>query len=686
MLKSNNNRNKILFKGDTSMNEKYKHLFSPLTIRNITLKNRIEASPVSLFDLATTPEHALSHDDIGFYRLRASGGAAIVTIGDGIVHPSGVDSGYLASPKVMPCYDDSIPFFRRVTDEIHRYNCVACLQLNHAGMLSTSSELSGWGPDFIDFDAEKENFEAPLSNQASGEQSAGRSGVVQYMTEEMIEIIVDAFGTSALRAKNCGFDMAMIHGGHGWLIHQFLSPLTNHRSDSFGGNLLNRSRLLVMVIDRIRKYCGEDFLIELRLSGTEYVDGGYTVEDAAEICKMIEDKIDIFHVSAGNFVYPDTECLMIPTIFTENGHNVYLAEAIKKKVKTVVSTIGAISDPAMMEEIISSGKADMVALGRALIADPELPCKILRKQEEEVRPCIRCTFCLADYQMRSLRCSVNPTAHRPWEALLPQKQTSPKTVLIAGGGPAGMEAAITAKERGHKVILCEKSARLGGLIRYSRAVSFKKETEKYMDYLINKTNRMDIDIRLNTEVTPDLIKNIDPDFCIAAIGAKAIVPKISGIDRAHMIMDIYDNKIEAEGKIVIIGGGIAGSEAAVEFAMKGKEVILLEMTDDIAKDANPVHRKALLMEIGKYGHLISVMKKTRCTEINEDNVQCKNENDETVTIDAKFVVLAAGLLPLREQVDELRKVSNEFDWVGDCKKPRQIRHAVLEGYNAAMNI
>ncbi len=650
------------------MNQKYKTLFSPLTIRGITLKNRVEASPISLFDLELTPEHALSDDDIGFYRLRAAGGAAIVIIGDGIVHPTGVDTGYLPSPKVMACFDDSIPFLRKVSGEIQRHGAVACLQLNHAGMLSTSYEYNGWGPDQVEF----------------------RSGEVQYMTEDMIEEIVDAFGTSALRAKNCGFDMVMIHAGHGWLIHQFLSPITNHRTDRFGGSMENRCRFLAMILDRIRHYCGEDFLIEVRMSGTEYVDeeGGYTLEDGVEIAKLIDEKADIIHVSAGTFSHHyETDTLMFPSIFVKNGHNVYLAAEIRKHVKhAVISTVGGISDPAMMEDILASGQADLVAIGRALIADPQLPDKARRGQEEDIRPCIRCTFCLGDSSMRTMRCSVNPAIHRPWEILLPQKPAAAKKVLIAGGGPAGMEAALIASQRGHEVILCEKTEKLGGLIRYARKVPFKFEMEKYLDYMIRKVNHADIDIRLNTEVTAQLVKEISPDVCIAAVGSRHLIPNIENVHQAVPIMDFYDGKAEVKGNVVIIGGGIAGSEAAIELSMKGHHVTILEMGDDVARDANSLQKMAIDRELEFRAADIDIKLQTRCTSIQGNLVLCVNKEGEACSVAADTVILAAGMLPQTETVEALRNACGEFHWIGDCRKPRQLRHAVLEGYNAAMDL
>ena len=403
-------------------------------------------------------------------------------------------------------------------------------------MLSTSEEFSGFGPDDIDFSVVQ--APVPLADQGKEGMDFSRKGKVRAMDEEMIETIVDAYGQSALRAKECGFDMVQVHAGHGWLIHQFLSPLTNHRTDRFGGSTENRGRFLKMVIERIRQYCGEDLLIEMRMSGSDNTEGGYDVHEAVEFAKMVEDDVDIIHVSTGNFYYPDTDVDMIPTVFTEWGHNIYLAKEMKKHItKAKIATVGAIMEPSFMEKTLAEGSADLVVVGRALVADPELPNKARRGQEQEIRPCLRCCFCLSDYQSRWLHCTVNPTIYRPYETLYMNPPASKKKVLIAGGGVAGMQAAVTAAERGHEVILCEKTDRLGGLIRYARSVDFKYDTRRYLDHMIAKVYRRGVDVRLLCEVTPELIEEIKPDHVIAAVGSTHIVPNIPGCERAIPIME-----------------------------------------------------------------------------------------------------------------------------------------------------
>ena len=585
----------------------------------------------------------------------------------------------------MAGHEDNLPFLTRIADEIHRYGAVASIELNHAGMLRASAGVQAWGPDYINFDETKTI--APLSDQSASDEPVYRKGEVLFMTEEMIETVVDAFGRAAEQAKTCGFEMAMIHAGHGWLIHQFLSPLTNHRTDRFGGSLENRARLLLMIIDRIRQYCGEDFLIEVRFSGTEYVEGGYTLKEGVEFAKLMDGKADLLHVSACNFYFPETECLMVPGMFKEEGHNLYLAEEIKKHVKhSHVVSVGAHRDPKKIEDILAAGKVDMIAVCRAVNADPQFVNKLKRNQEEEIRPCLRCNACIANYQTRITKCAINPTLDRPEDEVFPFLPTTPKRVLIAGGGPAGLEAAIVAKDRGHEVILCEKTGTLGGLLRYARKVPFKRETQQYVDYMIAKAVRMGVDIRLNTEVTPELVKVVAPDFCIAAVGSKALIPPIPGVEKAHPIMDMYDGKVQVGQKVVIVGGGLAGTEAALELAMQGKQVTLVEMGIDVARDANSIHKPALMMELKDHAEQVTILCRTTCTGIHDHGIVCRDADGKELTLDADTVILAAGMVPLRAEALALEPVSSEFRMVGDCKRPRQILEAVREGYDAAMEV
>lgn len=649
------------------MDKNYPHLFSPIKVGKLTLKSRLIASPISLFDLESAEEHRHTISDLFFYKLRAAGGAAIVTLGDSIVHPSGNAEG-LNTDKTMIYMPKSIPFLCDITDEIHRYGAWANIELNHDGRRAAFPGRDGWGVE----DMITEN-----------------GGKVIGMNEEMIDEVVDGFAKSALNAKKAGFDMVMLHAGHGWLLGQFLSPFCNHRTDRFGGSLENRARILMMIIDRVHQFCGRDFPIEVRISGDECTPEGvpgFTIDQAIELAKMLDGKIDLLHVSAGTDLFEYGCVISHPSMFSPHGMNVKYAKAIKPHVKMPVVTVGSISDPEMMEEIISSGAADIVACGRSLIADPYLPDKARKGLTEEIRPCMRCFQCLGVGGWNgNLRCSVNPIIGRAWEAFIPAPATEPKTVLIAGGGPGGMQAALTAIDRGHKVILCEKEPELGGTIRYGRNVWFKADMMHYMDYMIDHVMKSGAEIRLNTEVTNQLIEDIAPDCVICAVGATPIVPPIKGIEKATSLLDSYMNEMLVGDKVVIIGGGLAGIEAAIEYGHDGKHPVVIEMRDDYAPDCNAMHRFAINTQIENLKTDIRL--NAKCILVEDNSVTYEDlKTGETVKVEADTILYAAGMRPRENVVEELRSVSEEFQWIGDCRKAGQVVNATRGGYEAAMNI
>ena len=648
------------------MNKYYPHLFSPIKVGNLTLKSRLMASPLSLFDLDASPEHKTSLNDKMIYKLRAAGGAAVVTIGDSIVHPSGNAEG-LNSDKINIYMHRSIAFLRDITDEIHRYGAYANIELNHDGARGAWPDVDGWGVS----DLIKDN-----------------GGHVIEMNEEMIAEVVEGFGVSAANAKAAGFDMVMIHAGHGWLLGQFLSPYWNHRTDRFGGSLENRARIVLMVIDSIRRHCGKDFPIEVRLSGDEAMpDGlpGITIEESIAFAKMIDGKVDLIHVSAGNNNFGPSEMISHPSMFHEHGVNVKYARSIKPYVKTPVVTVGALADPQMMEDIIASGAADLVAVGRALLADPDLPEKARHGLAEDIRPCLRCWRCLGEgVRNGAIRCSVNPELGRAFEHFYPKAPTPAKKVLVAGGGPGGMQAALTAAQRGHQVILCEKEGELGGTIRYCEGIDFKADMDNYKNYLIRQVFKAGVEVRLNTEVTPELVAEVAPDHLIAAVGADPIVPPIPGIEHAQGLLDIYLQKLPVGDNIVIIGGGLSGVEAAIEFSQMGKKAIVLEMGPDYVPDCNFMHRLCIEIQLEKYK--IDIRLNTKCVGIAKDKVTCEDDQGKTYDLPADTVLYATGMRSRAALVDSLRDSCDEFRWIGDCRKVAQVQEAVIGGYDAAMTI
>ena len=425
----------------------FEKLFEPFQLGPLTLKNRIVAAP-SLPCLAHA-DGSPSTELIDYYKTKARGGAAIVTVGE-----SPVDGDFAISHlgQLNIGEDRMIPWLCKLAEAIKQYGAIASLELCHGGRQTLPSLIDGRHPI----------GPSPISSKFH-EALAGHPIAVQEMDLGMIETVQENFASAALRLKRSGFDMCLLHGAHGWLLAQFLSPFSNKRSDRYGGSLENRARFSIEVIDRVRDRVGSDFAIEYRLSGGEQVPGGLTLEEAIEFAKMIENKVDCIHVSTGLFGEPYTLPLIHPTNYLPHGTNVHLAHKIKAAVTVPVTCVGSISDPGMAEKIITDGKADLVAMTRPLIADPDLPVKARRNKVPEIIPCTRCLECLGRVaNFLPIRCTVNPKTGRETECSTIRPANSSKRVLIAGGGPAGMQAAITAAERGHRVVLFEKENRLGG--------------------------------------------------------------------------------------------------------------------------------------------------------------------------------------------------------------------------------
>ena len=648
------------------MKPKYPHLCSPIKIGNVTFRNRMFAAPVGGTDI--TADCSVGPRTPAFYEMKAKGGAASVTASELVVHPA-TDASHMFHLNLTT--PGNLASWTWVADAIMRHGAVPSIELSHSGQYA--------GTYLVDKDKKK-----GLSQFGPSDWVRPDGIPVKALTKEQIDDIVKAYGDAAALAKRVGFQMVMVHCGHGWLINQFLSPAFNHRTDEYGGSFENRIRFAREVLTSVRKAVGPGFPIEMRMSGSELFDGGYTLEDGVEIAKAMEDLVDLIHVSAGSYQFGFFTTH--PSMFSGHGCNVYLAAEIKKHVKVPVATIGALNDPAQMEEIIASGKADVVEMTRALLADAELPNKVIAGRDEEIVRCLRCFTCMAERPTTGTRrCTVNPLIGRECEGMEVKPAAKSKKVLIVGGGVAGMKAAVTAAQRGHKVILCEKSDALGGILKSEQAIPFKYEMYQLSLSLGKQMEAEGVDIRLNTCVTPELVEEIAPDAMILAVGSNPIVPPLPGMDGKNVVIvnDYYLRKDEVEDTVVVLGGGLAGCECAVHLGMDGKKVHLVEMRDTLAPDCNIRHRPILMKQVEQY-----VTAHTNCQglRVTEEGLICRNAEGEEVLIPGKTVVCAVGQRANRAAVDELRGCAPWVREIGDCARVSNITNAIYQGYHAALDI
>lgn len=644
--------------------EKYSHLFSPIRIGNIRLKNRIIGAPTS--PSMITAEGHFTPEMIAYLEEKAMGGVSVVTYGEAIVHSA---TGKSHNKQLQLDSFGVKQGMAQAARSIHNAGAYANIQLSHGGKYGGLASVGG------------DHNCCDVAYGPSHEMTP--MGEVQEMPKELIMEIVESYKTGAKLCKDCGFDMVQVHAAHGWIFSQFLSPVLNSRTDEFGGSLENRARFLLMVLDAVREGVGPKFPIEIRLSGDDLTDIGLGLEDCIRVAQMVDDKVDLFNISCGNHEDPDVFCRTHPSAFYPRGVNVYLAAEIKKHVKTPVACVGSLNDPAQMEKIIAEGQADIVEIGRALLADPYLAMKALEGNADDITPCLRCYECFGETsKSETVKCTVNPTMGQQLFEKYPRRAPErKKKVLIAGGGPAGMQAAITAAARGHEVMLVEKAERLGGNLYPAGAPYFKKDIVDFCNVLINRVGKAGVKVVLNTEVTEDYIKKESPDALFVAIGSNELRPAIKGIDLPHVIMAI-DAELHPEKlgkKVAIMGGGLVGSEAAVSFNHEGKQCAIIEMKGVVAEEVNGFYRGGLMVEVEKSA---DIYVNTKVKEIVPEGVLCERNGEEFI-ITADSVVCALGFRAPYDKVDALCSLVDEYHIVGDCKNVGQIYHAINSAYYAA---
>lgn len=654
-------------------------LLSPFRVGNLTLKNRMISAPTSLATLG--PGGAYTRENIAHFEEKARGGAAVVNIGDCIAHgATGIDHPQIVVLDNPNC----LPSLYELTAAIHKYGAYAALEMGHGGKRCN--------PAFLP------NGQKPIGPCDIYDDAGNLT--VQGMDRTLMDAVVQGYYQSAVHCAMAGFDILTVHLGHGWLLGQFLSPLSNHRTDEYGGNRENRCRFVIEVLKAVRRGAPK-CVLDVRISGSELTKGGYDLKEGVELCKLLEPYVDMFNISAGVMEDLYTWILMHPSMFVPDGVNVYLAAAIKKAVKKPVSCVGAIGDPEQMENILASGKADLIALGRALIADPQLPNKVRQGKPQTIRRCLRCYTCQGQMMKTgNIICAVNPVVGQEYEV---RHQLPPKRchqVAVIGGGPGGMQAAITAAEQGHNVTIYEASDSLGGALKFAAHESFKELLHRLSQWQIRRLQELGVRIVLNCTVTREMLSEMQVDDVICAVGAHPITPDQFGIpgDNYVLATNLFDEGVTIGDRVVMMGGGLVGCETALHLAEHGKQVTVIEMAEDIAMETTPAHRRAMKVRMGLFPEMAGgdqvkaslvppvLQTSTRCLEITQQGVKAQLPSGEIKLFPADTVICALGLRANRDTADNLRLPQHNFIPIGDCRSPRQVTQAIREGFDAAMSL
>ncbi len=622
----------------------------------------------------------MTTEHIEYFRPIAKGGAGIITLGNCTVDIE----HYQDEPRQVALDNDHyIPGLTRIVDMFEQYGVVGQMEVNHSGLDGSwdLNHLPALGPtaQFMPMDAMK----AAMN---------GRPPVrAMEMTYDQIKEIQKKYIDAAYRCKQAGMNSIFLHAGHANLIGQFSSPLYNRRTDEYGGPLENRARFCMEILEGIRKKCGQDFVIEMRVSADEIHPDGMHFEETKRYLQMLDGMFDIVSVSAG--LHTDREYFKYwtPNMFRGRMVNVSYAREIKRLLKSRVSVAGGIDTLANAEEIISNGWADFCLFARALMADPEMPRKCAFNRPEDVTPCTRCNWCGKRVTtIRTVACAVNPKLGRGLELVDGNVPVAPvkKKVLVAGGGPAGMQAALTLLERGHEVILAEKEDHLGGNLLAAAAMPLKTGMQEYRDYIIRKVTESGAEIRLNCEVTPEQVAEIAPDAMIVAVGAEPNFPDVPGIGlpHVHWCSDAERGKVAVGDNIVVIGGGALGLEGGATLAREGRKVTVFEMLP--ALPYNPTQGNGQLTDmIREAGG--DVRTGYRLVGVTENSVLITEVGTgRLIEFPCDTVLMAAGMNPRKAVVNSLRHTlpETEIYVVGDARKARMLGDAVRAGFNAALAI
>jgi 2,4-dienoyl-CoA reductase-like NADH-dependent reductase (Old Yellow Enzyme family)/thioredoxin reductase len=618
------------------------------------------------------PEGFVTDEMVSYYAERARGGAGLIMtelvtvdfpLGNGIERQLSIDN------------DKYIPGLRKLIGEIHRHGSKVFVQLNHAGNRAKAESLGGLAP-------------VSASNVPSG--------IVKVeprpLTSEEISRLIGAFGQAARRAKEAGFDGIDLHFAHGYLLCQFLSSLTNKREDEYGGSLRNRMRFPLKVLERCRQEAGEDFPITGKVVGHQYINGGITLREAIPFCCLLQQNgIDAIQISGGD---PESaDHFPVPPMYDKRGCYLRFAASVKKAVNIPIIAVGRVNDVQLANHIVESGKADLVAMGRAFLTDPDFPRKAQEGKIEDIRICIGCNQgCRGRDRKKDLAvgCVLNPRTGKEKDEpeMTPAKVS--KNILVVGGGPGGMEAARVAAIRGHEVVLIEQKKRLGGQLRAAARPPGRGEFRHLIDWYRIQMDKLGVKILLGKRATPEVIRDLSPDTVVLATGSRPVSPKIEGLDKRRIVQasEVLEKRIQTGREVVIIGGGGVGLETADFLATKGKKVKVIEQLPEAGRDLENSTKKVLMGRLTRNGVEILTGAIIEKVDVGKISVHWNGGKREIVFDEP--IINATGAEPNREPYDSLEKSEEmknlDVYIIGDCVSPRQLKDAIYEGYTISQKI
>ena len=644
---------------------KLKMLFEPIKVGQVELKNRIVCLAMGTGMKICDGE--ISPQLINFYAARVSGGASSVFLPLVAMYP-GTEFN-----QMMPgAYEDKfIPGMRAMVKAIHAQGAKAGAQM------------------FILDDQYARRRGAPTEVVGPSDIPKPRGPIPRPLPPEEIDCVIDSYAESTKRARDAGFDMVEFHFGIGFLVAKFISPLTNNRTDEYGGSLEKRMKLALDIIAAVKKKVGNDYTLSVRFSGDELIEGGHTIEEGKEVAKLFEKAdVHILNVQPG---WTESSVPMVQ-MSVPRGHWLYLPEAVKKVVKIPVIAATRINDPILAEEILTSGKADLIGMARPLLADPELPDKAKEGRFEDICTCVACCYCM-DRPHSDMRhvlnnlpvlCSINAQVGREGIYTI-EAASEPKRIAVVGGGPAGMEAARVAALRGHRVILYEKDNKLGGLLNIATIPPYKEELLNLINYLSRQVEKNGVQIKLGEEFTEDTLERDKPEVVIVAAGSVPLVLDMPGVGNSNVVgfMEVLTGAAEAGDRVVVVGGGMVGCEVAEFLHAKGKQVTILEMLPRVGNDIGVTDRFATMIRLREAG--IKMKANTKVVKITEKGVEATRDG-ATEFFEGDTVVLATGMKANNKLAKKLEHKVAPLYRIGDCVEPHRITEAIENGFRIATQI